>query len=79
MFEIINITFPESSLNTVIAQIQDKGFWSGDVTVELHPNKEAPFHLLPVVKNVKSFYWEADFALVPGVIVRDFLKEQSNE
>jgi acetoacetate decarboxylase len=53
--------------------------WSGDVTVELHPNKEAPFHLLPVLKNIKSFYWEADFALVPGVIVRDFLKEKANE
>jgi acetoacetate decarboxylase len=62
-----------------LSNVEVKGMWSGDVTVELHPNKEAPFHLLPVVKNVKSFYWEADFALVPGVIVRDFLKEQSNE
>jgi acetoacetate decarboxylase len=62
-----------------LANVEIKGMWSGDVTVELHPNKEAPFHLLPVVKSVKSFYWEADFALVPGVIVRDFLKEQSNE
>lgn len=62
-----------------LANVEIKGIWSGDVTVELHPNKEAPFHLLPVFKNIKSFYWEADFALVPGVIVRDFLKEQTNE
>ena len=62
-----------------LANVEIKGMWSGDVTVKLHPNKEAPFHLLPVVKNIKSFYWEADFALVQGVIVRDFLKEQSNE
>jgi len=62
-----------------LANVEIKGMWSGDVTVKLHPNKEAPFHLLPVVKNIKSFYWEADFSLVPGVIVRDFLKEQSNE
>jgi acetoacetate decarboxylase len=62
-----------------LSNVEIKGMWSGDVTVELHPNKEAPFHLLPVVKNVKSFYWEADFALVPGIIIRDFLKEQSNE
>jgi acetoacetate decarboxylase len=62
-----------------LANVEIKGIWSGDVTVELHPNKEAPFHLLPVVKNIKAFYWEADFALVPGVIVRDFLKEQTNE
>ena len=62
-----------------LANVEIKGIWSGDVTVELHPNKEAPFHLLPVVKNIKSFYWEADFALVPGAIVRDFLKEDSND
>jgi len=62
-----------------LANVEIKGIWSGDVTIELHPNKEAPFHLLPVVKNIKSFYWEADFALVPGVIVRDFLKEDSND
>jgi acetoacetate decarboxylase len=62
-----------------LANVEIKGMWSGDVTVKLHPNKEAPFHLLPVVESIKSFYWEADFALVPGVIVRDFLKEQSNE
>jgi len=62
-----------------LSDVQIKGIWSGNCTVNLYPNTEAPFHLLPVVKSVKSFYWEADFALVPGVIVRDFLKEQSNE
>ena len=62
-----------------LSNVEIKGIWSGDVNVELYPNKEAPFHLLPVVKNIQSFYWEADFALVPGVIVRDFLREQSNE
>ncbi len=39
LFEIINITFPESSLNTVIAQIQDKGFWSGDVIYDRYDSK----------------------------------------
>jgi acetoacetate decarboxylase len=61
-----------------LSDVSIKGIWSGDCTVTLFPNSEAPFHLLPVVRSVKSFYWEADFALVPGRIVRDFLKEESN-
>jgi len=62
-----------------LSDVHVKGIWSGDCNVELFPNLEAPLHLLPVIKNVRSFYWEADFALVPGVIVRDFIKESSNE
>ena len=62
-----------------LSDVRFKGIWSGDCTVELYPNTEAPLHLLPVVKNIRSFYWEADFALVPGVIVRDFVKEHSND
>ena len=62
-----------------LSDVRVKGIWSGDCTVELYPNTEAPLHLLPVVKNIRSFYWEADFALVPGVIVRDFVKEHSND
>lgn len=62
-----------------LSDVQVKEIWSGDCSVELFPNLEAPLHLLPVIKNVRSFYWEADFALVPGTIVRDFIKESSNE
>ncbi len=62
-----------------LSAVQVKGIWSGNCTVELYPNTEAPFHLLPVVRNIRSFYWEADFALVPGVIIRDFIKEESND
>jgi acetoacetate decarboxylase len=62
-----------------LSDVRIKGIWSGDCTVNLYPNTEAPFHLLPVVRNVRSFYWEADFALVPGKIVRDFLKEDLND
>jgi len=50
-----------------LSDVQIKGIWSGNCTVNLYPNTEAPFHLLPVVKSVKSFYWEADFALVPSL------------
>jgi acetoacetate decarboxylase len=62
-----------------LSDVHIKGIWSGECTVNLYPNTQAPFHLLPVLKSVKSFYWEADFALVPGVIVRDFLKEELDD
>lgn len=61
-----------------LSAVSVKNIWAGNGTVELFPNKEAPFHLLPVIKNIKTFYWEADFALVPGIIIRDFIKEQAN-
>lgn len=62
-----------------LSGVRVKGIWSGICTVDLYPNAQAPFHLLPVLNNIRSFYWEADFALVPGVIIRDFIKEESNE
>lgn len=61
-----------------LSAVNVKKIYKGNGTIELFPNNEAPFHLLPVVKNIRTFYWEADFALVPGIIIRDFMKEQAN-
>ncbi|WP_421726213.1 acetoacetate decarboxylase [Bauldia sp.] len=47
--------------------------WSGPCTVELRPNAQAPVHRLPVVDMLDGFHWRADFTLVPGRIVHDYL------
>ncbi|MEQ8697633.1 MAG: acetoacetate decarboxylase [Bauldia litoralis] len=47
--------------------------WSGASTVELRPNAQAPVHRLPVVDMLDSFHWRADFTLVPGRIIHDYL------
>ena len=44
--------------------------WRGRATVEIQANAQAPLHELPVVEALDSFYWEADFELGPGTILR---------
>ena len=48
--------------------------WTGPCTVELRPNVQAPVYKLPVVEMGIGYYWKADFTLVAGEIVHDFLK-----
>ncbi len=47
--------------------------WGGPCTVELRPNAQAPVARLPVVEPLEGYYWRADFTLVPGTILHDYL------
>jgi acetoacetate decarboxylase len=47
--------------------------WSGPFTVDLRPNIQAPVFRLPVVEMLDAFYWRADFTLVPGAILHDYI------
>jgi acetoacetate decarboxylase len=47
--------------------------WGGPNTVELHPNAQAPIHRLPVIDMLDGLHWRADFTLVPGRIIHDYL------
>jgi acetoacetate decarboxylase len=49
--------------------------WRGPATVELRPNAQAPVFRLPVIEPLESFYWRADFTLVTGEILHDYLAE----
>jgi acetoacetate decarboxylase len=49
--------------------------WSGPCTVELRPNVQAPVYRLPVLEMLEGFWWRADFTLVPGYILHDYLAE----
>jgi acetoacetate decarboxylase len=53
--------------------------WSGPCTVELRPNVQAPVYRLPVVEMLEGFWWRADFTLVPGRILHDYLKAAPSE
>jgi len=48
--------------------------WSGPCTVEVRPHIQAPLFRLPVIDALECFYWRADFTLVPGDIVHDYLE-----
>lgn len=49
--------------------------WSGPCTVELRPNAQAPVFRLPVIEPLTGYFWRADFTLVAGEIVHDYLAE----
>ena len=49
--------------------------WKGPATLVLEPNINAALYKLPVLETIESFYWRADFELVLGTILIDFLKE----
>ena len=48
--------------------------WTGPGTVELRPNAQLPIFRLPVLEPLEGFYWRADFTLVPGEVIHDYLE-----
>ncbi len=48
--------------------------WVAPGTVELRPNAQLPVSRLPVIEPLEAFYWRADFTLVPGEIIHDYLE-----
>lgn len=48
--------------------------WTGPCTVELRPNAQLPVFRLPVVEPLQGFFWRADFTLVAGEVVHDYLE-----
>ncbi len=51
--------------------------WAGPCTVELRPNAQAPVWRLPVVEPLEGFFWRANFTLVPGRVLYDYLEVRS--
>ena len=47
--------------------------WEGPCSVELRPNVQAPVYRLPVLEMLNGVYWRADFTLVPGEVLFDYL------
>jgi len=49
--------------------------WRGPATVELRPHATVPLHRLPVVETLAGYLWRADFTLVEGTVLHDYLEE----
>ena len=58
-----------------LADLRVHEAWSGPCTVELRPNAQLPVCRLPVRKPLEGIYWRADFTLVQGEIIHDYLAE----
>ncbi len=48
--------------------------WRGPGSVELRANVQAPLYRLPVLETFDAYFWRAEFSLVPGEIIHDYLK-----
>lgn len=59
-----------------LAQVTVHECWRGPCTVELRPNAQAPVHRLPVREMGEGFFWRAEFTLVPGRVILDYLTEE---
>lgn len=60
-----------------LADVKVRECWRGPCTVELRPNAQAPVHRLPVCEMLDGFFWKAEFTLVPGEVLLDYLKEDT--
>ncbi|MGI8906468.1 MAG: acetoacetate decarboxylase [Candidatus Sumerlaeaceae bacterium] len=56
-----------------LADVQVHECWTGPCTAELRANAQAPVYKLPVVEMSDGFYWRADFTLVCGEVIHDYL------
>ena len=56
-----------------LADVSVHECWSGPCTVEQRPSAQAPVHRLPVVEMLDGFHWRADFTLVEGRVIHDYL------
>ena len=48
--------------------------WTGDCTVELRPNAQAPVWRLPVLEPLEGYLWKTEFTLVGGEQLHDYLQ-----
>ncbi len=58
-----------------LANVRVHECWSGPGTVEIRPNAAVPLHRLPVVEFLEGYHWRAEFDLVPGRILYDYLAQ----
>jgi acetoacetate decarboxylase len=56
-----------------LADVRVHECWSGPCSVEIRPNVQAPVYRLPVVEMLDGFHWRADFTLVAGRVIHDYL------
>ncbi|PZR00766.1 MAG: acetoacetate decarboxylase [Cereibacter sphaeroides] len=56
-----------------LAEVVVHEAWEGPCTVELRANAQLPVFRLPVLEPLTAIHWRADFTLVPGLIIHDYL------
>lgn len=60
-----------------LAEVTVHECWEGACSVDLKGNAQLPVFRLPVADPLRGFFWRADFTLVPGEIIHDYLKAEA--
>jgi acetoacetate decarboxylase len=60
-----------------LSDVEVSECWEGPCTVELRPNAQAPVWRLPVLEALQGYLWRANFTLVAGRVLYDYLEVQS--
>lgn len=60
-----------------LASVQVHEAWTGPATMELRPNAQLPVFRLPVLEPLEGIHWRADFTLVAGEIIHDYLGDDA--
>jgi acetoacetate decarboxylase len=56
-----------------LANVRVRECWTGPGTIELRPNAVLPLYRLPVLDFLEGYHWRADFDLVVGRVVHDYM------
>ncbi len=56
-----------------LAEVTVHEAWEGPCTVELRGNAQLPVYRLPVREPLMGIHWRADFTLVAGLVLHDYL------
>jgi acetoacetate decarboxylase len=73
--EIDGTTATRQITSRKLTEVKVHECWTGACTVDLKPNALAPVYKLPVVEVLNGYYWRADFTLVEGTVVHNFLQK----
>jgi len=77
-FKLINHIDGRSAIRQItsrtLTNVRVHECWRGPCSVELRPNVLAPLYHLPVVETEDAYFWRADFTLVSGKIIHDYLQ-----
>ena len=58
-----------------LANVRILECWCGPGTVEIRPNAAVPLYALPVVEFLDGYHWRAEFDLVAGRVLYDYLAQ----
>lgn len=60
-----------------LAEVTVHEAWAGPATVELRPNAQLPVSRLPVIEPLEGMFWRANFTLVAGEVIHDYLEDRA--